>query len=82
MLGPELTIRSERRRPFSGRHDGFAACVAVDRESRRDERTELPIQPDIVGKQVKVDSGERVDVLVEELDGRDEVHIVRPGSSA
>jgi pyrimidine operon attenuation protein/uracil phosphoribosyltransferase len=44
----------------------------VDRGGR-----ELPIQPDIVGKQVKVRTGERVEVLVEELDGRDEVAVVQ-----
>jgi hypothetical protein len=34
-----------------------------------------------VGNQVKVNSGERVDVLVEELDGRDAVDVVRDGSA-
>jgi len=54
-----------------GRPKRISLCVLVDRGGR-----ELPIQPDIVGKQVKVNSGERVDVLVEELDGRDEVDLV------
>jgi pyrimidine operon attenuation protein/uracil phosphoribosyltransferase len=31
---------------------------------------ELPIQPDIVGKHVEAGPGQRVDVLVPELDGR------------
>src|SRR5205809_166095 len=53
----------------------ISLCVLVDRGGR-----ELPIHPDIVGKQVKVNSGERVDVLVEELDGRDEVALVRQGA--
>ena len=36
------------------------------------------IQPDIVGKVVAVESGDRVDVLIEELDGRSAVVIVSP----
>src|SRR6266705_2637585 len=60
-----------------GRPKRISLCVLVDRGGR-----ELPIQPDIVGKQVKVNSGERVDVLVEELDGRDEVDLVRQGAPA
>src|SRR2546427_10459919 len=59
-----------------GRPKRISLCVLVDRGGR-----ELPIQPDIVGKQVKVSHGERVDVLVEELDGRDEVDLVRQGRS-
>ena len=58
-----------------GRPKRISLCVLVDRGGR-----ELPIHPDIVGKQVKVNSGERVDVLVEELDGRDEVALVRQGA--
>ncbi len=54
-----------------GRPKRISLCVLVDRGGR-----ELPIQPDIVGKQVKVNSNERVDVLVEELDGRDSVELV------
>jgi pyrimidine operon attenuation protein/uracil phosphoribosyltransferase len=54
-----------------GRPKRISLCVLVDRGGR-----ELPIQPDVVGKQVKVDAHERVDVLVEELDGRDEVDLV------
>ena len=41
---------------------------SIDRGGR-----ELPIQPDIVGKRVECASGQRVDVLVEELDERDAV---------
>jgi len=55
-----------------GRPERISLCVLVDRGGR-----ELPIQPDIVGTKVKVNDGERVDVLVEELDGRDEVDLVR-----
>jgi len=57
-----------------GRPKRISLCVLVDRGGR-----ELPIQPDIVGKQVKVNSQERVDVLVEELDGRDAVELVSGG---
>src|SRR5438034_9607049 len=60
-----------------GRPKRISLCVLVDRGGR-----ELPIHPDIVGKQVKVNSGARVDVLVGELDGRDEVALVRQGASA
>jgi pyrimidine operon attenuation protein/uracil phosphoribosyltransferase len=59
-----------------GRPKRISLCVLVDRGGR-----ELPIHPDVVGKQVKVNSGERVDVLVEELDGRDEVDLVRGGGA-
>jgi pyrimidine operon attenuation protein/uracil phosphoribosyltransferase len=60
-----------------GRPTRISLCVLVDRGGR-----ELPIQPDIVGKRVEVKNGERVDVLVQELDGRDEVDVVRPGAPA
>jgi len=60
-----------------GRPKRISLCVLVDRGGR-----ELPIQPDIVGKQVKVSRGERVDVLVEELDGRNEVDLVQQGGAA
>ena len=55
-----------------GRPERISLCVLVDRGGR-----ELPIQADIVGKVVKTQPGERVDVLVEELDGRDQVDLVR-----
>jgi len=55
-----------------GRPKRISLCVLVDRGGR-----ELPIQADIVGKAVKTASGERVDVLVEELDGRDQVDVIR-----
>src|SRR5437879_9777286 len=56
-----------------GRPRRISLCVLVDRGGR-----ELPIQADIVGKAVKTGPGERVDVLVEEVDGRDEVEVVHP----
>src|SRR6266576_4951171 len=55
-----------------GRPRRISLCVLVDRGGR-----ELPIQADIVGKAVKTAQGERVDVLVEELDGRDQVDLIR-----
>ena len=53
-----------------GRPPRIALAVLIDRGGR-----ELPIHADIVGRTVTVAAGERVDVLVEELDGRDEVVI-------
>jgi len=55
-----------------GRPKRISLCVLVDRGRR-----ELPIQADIVGKSVKTEAGERVDVQVEELDGRDQVDVIR-----
>ena len=55
-----------------GRPKRISLCVLVDRGGR-----ELPIQADIVGKAVKSVAGERVEVQIEELDGRDQVDIVR-----
>ena len=46
--------------------------MLVDRGGR-----ELPIQADIVGRKVAAGPGDRVDVLVSELDGRDAVELVR-----
>ena len=57
-----------------GRPKRISLCVLVDRGGR-----ELPIQPDVVGTPVKVTDGDRVDVLVEEVDGRDEVDLVSAG---
>ena len=51
-----------------GRAARIALAVLVDRGGR-----ELPIQPDIVGKTVEVGEGQRVDVMVSELDDRDAV---------
>ena len=55
-----------------GRPRRFLLCVLVDRGGR-----ELPIQPDIAGLTLATQPGDRVDVLVTELDGRDAVELVR-----
>jgi len=55
-----------------GRPQRISLCVLVDRGGR-----ELPIQADIVGKVLKTAPRDRVDVQVEELDGRDQVDLVR-----
>jgi len=60
-----------------GRPARIALAVLVDRGGR-----ELPIHADVVGKKVEVAAEERVDVLVSELDGRDEVVVVRRGEVA
>jgi pyrimidine operon attenuation protein/uracil phosphoribosyltransferase len=54
-----------------GRPSRIYLCVLVDRGGR-----ELPIQPDIVGKQVEAGAGQRVDVLVPEYDQRWAVELV------
>ena len=51
-----------------GRPSRIGLAVLVDRGGR-----ELPIHADIVGKKLQVPNGGRVDVLVSELDARDEV---------
>jgi pyrimidine operon attenuation protein/uracil phosphoribosyltransferase len=51
-----------------GRPKRIALAVLIDRGGR-----ELPIQPDIVGKRIECAPGQRVDVLVEDLDERDAV---------
>ena len=58
-----------------GRPARIALAVLIDRGGR-----ELPIQPDVVGKTVVVEPGERVDVLVDDLDGRTAV-ILAPSST-
>jgi pyrimidine operon attenuation protein/uracil phosphoribosyltransferase len=55
-----------------GRPKRISLCVLVDRGGR-----EIPIAADIIGKAVKTGPRDRIDVLVEELDGRDEVAVVR-----
>src|SRR2546425_135197 len=55
-----------------GRPKRISLCVLVDRGGR-----ELPIQADIVGKVVKTGPGDVVEVQVAELDGRDQVDVVR-----
>jgi pyrimidine operon attenuation protein/uracil phosphoribosyltransferase len=54
-----------------GRPARIALAVLVDRGGR-----ELPIHADIVGKRIEVAPRDRVDVLVEELDGKDAVVVV------
>lgn len=54
-----------------GRPARISLAVLIDRGGR-----ELPIQPDIVGKTVAAKKGDRVDVLVEELDGKTGVVLV------
>src|SRR5919206_3875577 len=51
-----------------GRPKRIALAVVIDRGGR-----ELPIAPDVVGKRVDVRPGQRVDVLIQELDGSDAV---------
>ncbi|MEA2114712.1 MAG: bifunctional pyr operon transcriptional regulator/uracil phosphoribosyltransferase PyrR [Thermodesulfobacteriota bacterium] len=53
-----------------GRPHSIQLAVLVDRGGR-----ELPIQPDYVGMSVSAGSSERVDVLLAEKSGRDEVLI-------
>ena len=55
-----------------GRPARVGLAVLVDRGGR-----ELPIQADVVGERVATGPGDRVDVFVKELDGRDAVEVVR-----
>src|SRR6058998_2027425 len=55
-----------------GRPKRISLCVLVDRGGR-----ELPIQADVVGKVVKTGPGDVVEVMVQELDGKDQVDVVR-----
>jgi pyrimidine operon attenuation protein/uracil phosphoribosyltransferase len=57
-----------------GRPARIMLAVLVDRGGR-----ELPIHADVVGRSVDVPRGGRVDVLVSEVDGRDEVTLVIAG---
>ena len=54
-----------------GRPAHIALAVLIDRGGR-----ELPIQPDVVGRTLSVEKGDRVDVLVDELDGQTAVVVV------
>jgi pyrimidine operon attenuation protein / uracil phosphoribosyltransferase len=54
-----------------GRPERVQLAVLVDRGHR-----ELPIRPDYVGKNLPTAPGERVNVRLEESDGRDEIAIV------
>ena len=60
-----------------GRPRRIALAVLVDRGGR-----ELPIHADVVGKKAAVPPGGRIDVLIEELDGRDAVIQVEPETGA
>lgn len=60
-----------------GRPARIHLCVLVDRGGR-----ELPIQPDIVGRVVKMAPGQQVEVLVPEIDGRLGVDLVTPTPEA
>lgn len=55
-----------------GRPSRIYLCVLVDRGGR-----ELPVQPDVVGRALRVLPHQRVDVLVPELDGRLGVDLVQ-----
>jgi pyrimidine operon attenuation protein/uracil phosphoribosyltransferase len=55
-----------------GRPRSIQLAVLVDRGHR-----ELPIRPDYVGKNVPTASGERVQVMLEEVDGLDRAVIVQ-----
>jgi pyrimidine operon attenuation protein / uracil phosphoribosyltransferase len=55
-----------------GRPSRILLCVLIDRGGR-----ELPIQADVVGSTVSAAPGDRVDVFVSEIDGKDAVELVR-----
>jgi pyrimidine operon attenuation protein/uracil phosphoribosyltransferase len=55
-----------------GRPRRIALAVVIDRGGR-----ELPIAPDVVGKEIEVLPGRRVDVFIEELDGKDAVILAK-----
>jgi pyrimidine operon attenuation protein/uracil phosphoribosyltransferase len=59
-----------------GRPASISLAVLIDRGGR-----ELPIHADVIGKKVTVGPGERVDVMVAELDERTEVVIVQKSSA-
>lgn len=59
-----------------GRPDFIQLAVLVDRGGHR----ELPIQADYVGTRVMTVRTQKVEVLIKELDGRDEVIILQLGS--
>ena len=60
-----------------GRPRRIALAVLIDRGGR-----ELPIQPDVVGKTVEIAADQRVDVLVNDLDGKDAVVLTDRESQA
>lgn len=55
-----------------GRPNAIRLVVLVDRGHR-----ELPIQPDVVGFRFETDKGDRIRVRMEEIDGSDEVLLIR-----
>ncbi len=60
-----------------GRPARIGLAVLIDRGGR-----ELPIQADVVGQKVATGPGDRVDVFVKELDGRDAVEVARAATGA
>ncbi len=60
-----------------GRPAHIALAVLIDRGGR-----ELPIQPDVVGKRISINADERVDVLVDDIDGRTAVVIASADGDA
>ncbi len=67
------TIRSAMEAIMDyGRPDKIELLVLVDRGRR-----ELPIQPDYTGRSLSTAASERVDVFLEERDGKDEVVLSR-----
>ena len=62
---------------FAGRRYELSTTPLADRGGR-----ELPIHADIVGRRIDVESGDYVDVLVQELDARDAVVVMKPGPEA
>jgi len=60
-----------------GRPSRIGLAVLVDRGGR-----ELPIQADVVGEKIATSPGDRVDVFVKELDGRDAVEVLRAAPAA
>ena len=54
-----------------GRPRRILLAVLIDRGGR-----ELPIQADVVGQSVETGPGDRIEVAVEELDGRDGVELI------
>ncbi|CAN5276907.1 bifunctional pyr operon transcriptional regulator/uracil phosphoribosyltransferase PyrR [soil metagenome] len=59
-----------------GRPSGIALAVLIDRGGR-----ELPIHADVVGKEIEASADERVDVMLEEVDGRNAV-VIAPRAGA
>ncbi len=59
-----------------GRPARIGLAVLVDRGGR-----ELPIQADVAGERVAVARGDRVEVFVQELDGKDAIELVGPGGT-